>query len=156
MLDSFSSLLNNAIINSYSLLSQLEQVTMKKSRRFNLSINEIHLIEAVNKKPLDGITISDLAAQLFIAPSSVTVAVNKLEKKGYVFKTKNDVDGRQVYVKLTDEGRHIDRIHKRFHKNLTSNISKSLSEDEKRILLNSLNSINEYLKLRVELFNNQV
>lgn len=156
MLDNFNSLLNNVITNSYSLLSQLEQVTMKKSKRFNLSINEIHLIEAVNKKPIDGITITDLASQLFIAPSSVTVAVNKLEKKGYVVKSKNEVDGRQVYVKLTDEGRHIDRIHKRFHKNLTNNITKSLNEDEKRILLNSLNSINEYLKLRVNLFNNQI
>ncbi len=155
MLDNFSTLLNNAIKNSFSLLSKLEQVTMKKSKRFNLSINEIHLIEIVNKKPSTGITISELASQLFITSSSVTVAVNKLEKKGYLSKFKNDIDGRQVYVTLTDRGRHIDRIHKRFHKNLTNNITKNLNDNEKEILLKSLNNINEYLKLKVSLFDNK-
>lgn len=151
MLDSFYKELNNAIVNSYALLSRLEQATMKKSKRFNLSINEIHLLEVVNKRPTNGMTIGEIALCLSVTPASVTVAVNKLEKKGYVIKTKNELDGRQVYVKLTDKGLHVDRIHKRFHKNLTNNIAKDLTEEEKKVLLISLENINEYLLLRVRL-----
>lgn len=67
---------------SYSLFSRVEQNMLTRSKRFNLSITELHLIEVINRDPIRGRVMGDIANELMITPSSVTIAVNKLVKKG--------------------------------------------------------------------------
>jgi DNA-binding MarR family transcriptional regulator len=62
------------------------------------------LIEAVGKNGNAPKTISDIATELGITSSTVTVAINKLMKKGYVEKSKDASDGRSVNVFLSPLG----------------------------------------------------
>ena len=80
--EDFCDRLNFVLEQSYSLFSRVEQNTLMRSKRFNLSISELHLIEVINKNPIRGRLIGDIAGELMITPSSVTIAVNKLVKKG--------------------------------------------------------------------------
>lgn len=150
MEDSFPNRLSDAMGKSYVLFSRVEQSMLTKSKRFNLSICELNFIEAINKNPLVGKTIGEIAAELMITPASVTAMANKLEKKGYVTRKKSISDGRQVYVQLTDEGRHADRIHKRFHRNMANTISRNMSESEKNLLVNCIDRINIFLNTRLK------
>lgn len=86
--EDFCDRLNFVLEQSYSLFSRVEQNTLMRSKRFNLSISELHLIEVINKNPIRGRLIGDIAGELMITPSSVTIAVNKLVKKGYAVKKK--------------------------------------------------------------------
>lgn len=150
MNDSFCRHLSEGITQSYTLFNKVEQSMLTKSKKFNLSISELHLIEVINKNPIRGKMISDIASELMITPSSVTIAVNKLEKKGYVVRKKSLEDGRQVYVNLTDKGRHADRIHKRFHKNLARSISEGMTVQEKNILIDCIDRMNMFLLKRIK------
>ncbi len=135
---------------SYSLFSRVEQNMLTRSKRFNLSITELHLIEVINRDPIRGRVMGDIANELMITPSSVTIAVNKLVKKGYAVKKKGLEDGRLVYVQLTDSGRHADRIHKRFHKSLAKSITSGMTQQEKGILLNCMDRMNTFLSARLK------
>ena len=150
MEDSFSDRLSDAMGKSYILFSRVEQSMLTKSKRFNLSICELNFIEAVNRNPLVGKTVGEIASELLITPASVTAMVNKLEKKGYVTRKKSIEDGRQEFIQLTSSGRHADRIHKRFHRNMANKISKSMSENEKKLLVSCIDRINIFLNARLK------
>ena len=93
--------------------------------------------------------IGDIAGELMITPSSVTIAVNRLERKGYVFRKKSETDGRQVFVNLTEKGRHADRIYKRFRKNMARDILKGMSDCEKLMLIECVDRMNDFLLSRI-------
>ena len=50
-------------------------------------------------------TIGELATLERVQPPSMTRTVNCLDEGGYVLRSKNDADGRQVVLTLSDKGR---------------------------------------------------
>ena len=148
--EDFYNKFSHVLRNSYTLFSKVEQNMIAKSKRLNLSISEIHMIEVINRNPIEGKLIGEIASDLMITPSSVTIAVNKLVKKGYAVKMRGLRDGRQTYVKLTQEGKRVDRIHKRFHKSLAKSITNSMTYKEKSLLIDCIDRMNMFLYKRVE------
>ncbi len=145
MEDFFCKKFNDALSNSYILINRIEQNMFNSSKRFNLSVSELSMLEVINKSPVTGKVVGDIANELMITPSSVTIAVNRLEKKGYVARHKSKTDGRQVYVNLTEKGRHADRIHKRFRKNMARDILCDMNENEKCTLVKCMERMNNFL-----------
>lgn len=148
-LDSFSSQLNEVLVDTFNNILKFEETLLKKSENIDLTINEMHLIEHVGKSNNDGKTISSLAQSLNITLPSVTVAINKLVKKGYVIKEKSSVDGRLVYVKLTDKGLRIDRIHQYFHVKMVKDISKEMTDEEKEVLIHGMEKLNGFFRKKL-------
>ena len=103
----FEEQLNEVIVDTYRSILRVEENILKRSDQTDLSISEIHMLEAVGKGKDRRRTISELAEVLNITLPSVTVAINKLMKKGYVEKVRGEEDGRIVYVSLTRQGRRI-------------------------------------------------
>lgn len=145
MEDFFCKKFNDTLSTSYVLINRIEQNMFNSSKRFNLSVSELSMLEVINKNPITGKMIGDIANELMIKPSSVTIAVNRLEKKGYVARHKSETDGRQVYVNLTEKGRHADRIHKRFRKNMARDILCDMSDSEKCTLIKCMERMNDFL-----------
>ena len=111
----FEEQLNEVIVDTYRSILRVEENILKRSDQTDLSISEIHMLEAVGKGKDRRRTISELAEVLNITLPSVTVAINKLMKKGYVEKVRGEEDGRIVYVSLTRQGRRIDSAHRYIH-----------------------------------------
>ncbi len=149
-MDLFEQELNNLLLNTYKQVGKIEEEAMHRMGQIDLSVSELHLLEAVGKCKEDGRTISDIAADLDITLPSVTIAINKLVKKNYVEKSKSIKDGRIVYVKLTKLGRKVDAGHQYFHKTMIRNIKKELSEEEKKVLLASVQKLNSYLGSEID------
>ena len=149
MEDFYCKKFNDALSDSYILINRIEQNMFNSSRRFNLSVSELNMLEVINKSPVTGKMVGDIAAELMITPSSVTIAVNRLEKKGYVARHKIKTDGRQVYVNLTEKGRHADRIHKRFRKNMAQDILRDMNENEKCTLVGCVERMNSFLLSKI-------
>jgi DNA-binding MarR family transcriptional regulator len=143
-MDGFTVELNGILVSAYHNILRLEENAVKKNSKVPLSISEMHLIECVGKMQGIGRTISELANDLVITRPSATVAVNKLEKKGYVQKASCENDGRVVRVYLTHEGEKIDSYHRFYHKNLIKEISHNLTDEEKNCLLKAIRKLNEY------------
>lgn len=144
MMDEFDAQLNNVLVNTFKSILKIEEVSLKNKGLKDLSISEMHLIETIGKNRENGKTVSELAQELNITPPSVTNAINKLEKKGYVQKNKSVDDGRVVHIVLTRLGKKIDSVHRYFHEQMIRTISKELTKSEKEIFLKGLKGINDF------------
>ena len=145
-MDLFADALNDILVKAYRSILRLEEESLKTISDTTLSINEMHLIECVGKGNEDGVTISSIAAELCITRPSATIAVNKLEQKGYVEKLNCKNDGRVVNVFLTDKGREIDAIHRQYHLDMVNEVSKEVSEEEIKCLIGAIQKLNNYFK----------
>ncbi|MCI1965910.1 MAG: MarR family transcriptional regulator [Oscillospiraceae bacterium] len=145
MLDSFEKELNDILVDTFRSILKVEEDTLK-STKIDLSISELHLLEAAGKDREHGRTISELAQELNITLPSVTVAINKLLKKGYVKKEKSGEDARMVYVVLTRQGSKVDHAHRYFHRQMVRQVSSEFSEDEKKILAKGISKLDAFFK----------
>ena len=149
-MDLFSRTLNGLLSDTFRSILKIEEQAVKESEQSNLSINELHLLESVAKNPDRGMTISDIAMDQNITMPSVTVAINKLAKKGYVEKVRCEDDGRRVFVKLTTLGRKVNSGHQYFHENMVRNVAASMTEEEKAVLVQGIIKLNEFFAKRLE------
>lgn len=149
-MDRFAEELNELIVETFRSINKMEEQTIRRFTKINLSISELHLIEAAARGGEQGRSISDLATDQDITLPSVTVAINKLAKKGYVDKVRSESDGRVVYVKLTRQGRKVNSGHRYFHKNLARSVATELTGVEKEALMKGLAKMNDYFVARNE------
>ncbi|MBE6113361.1 MAG: MarR family transcriptional regulator [Peptococcaceae bacterium] len=148
-MDAFSQELNDLLTDAFWSILRIEEQAANNVAGGDLSISEMHMLEAVSKDE-NGRTISELAADQNITLSSVTIAVNKLVKKGYVEKVRHEQDGRQVFVKLTKMGRKVNAGHLYFHENMVRNVSEGMSEEEKEVLLKGMKNLNRFFQRKLE------
>lgn len=142
----FEEQLNEVIVDTYRSILRVEENILKRSDQTDLSISEIHMLEAVGKGKDRRRTISELAEVLNITQPSVTVAINKLMKKGYVEKVRGEEDGRIVYVSLTRQGRRIDSAHRYFHESMVRSIIRDMTESEMQALYKGVMKLDAFLK----------
>lgn len=150
-MDSFSEQLSGILLNMYKNVINLEENAKKNvNSRINLTINEIHFLEAVGAGCKKGCTVSRLAAMLGVSKPSVTVMVNKLGKKGYLEKLSSQEDGRSVKVVLTHEGSLVNSYYKYFRRRMVRKINDGLTDQEKEFLVKAFEKINIYFKESLE------
>lgn len=142
----FPHMLNSMLVEVYHNILRVEEEFLKNNNRINLSIREMHLIECVGMNKEEGKTVSEIAEYLKVARPSVTVAVNKLEKKGYLEKQGCQTDGRIVRVRLSREGRKVDAYHKQYHMNMVREIEKEFCIEEQDILIRTIVKLNDFFK----------
>ena len=91
--------------NQYDLMEQVEKLARTARRRRGLeggvSRGGLRLLRIVCKNP--GVRTSELAQRLDIRPSSLTDALNRLEKDGYITREKDESDKRVLRVCATEK-----------------------------------------------------
>lgn len=148
-MEDFAAHLDALLQGAFQSVLSIEERMLSRMGQFKLSINEVHMLDAIDKARPEGITIGDLARALSLTPPSVTVAVNKLAHKELVQKAKGAQDGRTVRITLTEIGEKVNRIHHRFHMNMVRGIAEDMTEAEREILLRAMIRLNEYFEKRL-------
>ncbi|MDR5586805.1 MULTISPECIES: MarR family transcriptional regulator [Clostridium] len=142
-------IVNQILVELFNDILQIEEQTIKEGVISDLSITEIHTIEAIGmyKKR----TMSEVAQDLKITVGTLTTAINKLIKKGYVERSRIEEDRRVVLIALTKKGKLAYRLHEKFHNDMVSNSIESLTQQEEAMLISALNKINEFLREKYKL-----
>ncbi|WP_422743969.1 MarR family winged helix-turn-helix transcriptional regulator [Mycobacterium sp. WMMD1722] len=70
-----------------------------------LSLNDVRLLDVLDKSPTDSARMGDLAEELMSLPSRVTRQIRRLETQGLVRRGASPEDGRGVLASITEEGR---------------------------------------------------
>jgi Transcriptional regulators len=148
-MDEFELNLNILLVETFNTILEYEDASLKSLIRDPVSVSEAHVIEAVGSKDGEA-TVSKVAAMLNIAVPTATVAIKKLENRGFMTKTQCSHDGRRAFVGLTQKGRRVDRAHRLFHNRMVKNISGEFSEQEKGILLTAINKLNDFFVAKKE------
>ncbi|HSK69384.1 MAG TPA: MarR family transcriptional regulator [Candidatus Limnocylindria bacterium] len=146
--DAFATALNDLLVSTFHSILKLEEESLRRMGPYRLSISEMHLLEAVARGGDCGRSVSDIARELGITLPSVTAAVNKLEGKGFVTRTRSDADKRSVIVMLAPDGRRAEASHRFFHRHMVSRVSDSLSTAERDALLKGLNNLRAFFDQR--------
>jgi DNA-binding MarR family transcriptional regulator len=135
--------LNELLTDFYLNILRLEEKALKHNQRVALSLHDVLLIHSVGGSGEDGLPVSALAEKLNISRPSATVAVSKLEKKGFVRKSDHPTDGRIVCVHLTKEGKRIDAYLMYFQRYLVSEMNQEFTPEESDCLVRAIGKMNE-------------
>lgn len=136
--------LNGLLVEAYNGINKVEENALRRTGDDVLSISEFHILECVGKNGC--CTVGDIARLLSVTLPTVTVAVNKLEKKGCVIKSKSESDGRIVNITLTKFGKCMNSAHRYFHESMVRELCREMKDEEIDALINCLEKLNEFLK----------
>ena len=136
--------INRMLVEVYDDVNHIEEYSIKKGVFSDLSITEIHTIEAVGL--YHARTMSEISAELGITMGTLTIAVDKLIRKGYLERSRSNTDRRIVYVTLTQRGKLAYRIHEKFHLDMVKAIMLDFTPQEEEVLLTALSKLNKHLK----------
>lgn len=147
---SISSVLNELLVRTFNDILTVEEYEIRKGPFKNLSISEIHTIDAIGMYRAR--TMSQVATELSITVGALTASINNLVKKGYVSRERDEADRRIVNIRLTREGKIAFRIHEKFHLDMVRQTMKGLAEKE-NILLESLRKLDNFFNSKYSLNN---
>ena len=137
MEDEYAKELTELLVDSFNLVSLIEKNRLKGVKNVDLSINELHLIDAIGDGET-GLSVREIAKALEITMPSVTVATQKLEEKGLVKKVQSSDDKRVVRVMLTPLGKKFVMAHRYFHVRMIRSILSQLKEEDKPTFMNAI------------------
>lgn len=143
-MDANLELINSYLVAVFNDILTIEESELQKSQFQDISIKEMHTIEAIGLH--DERTSSEVAKRLSVTVGTLTVAINNLEKKGYVERIRTPEDRRVVRLKLTNRGRLFYRVHQHFHKKMVEAALNDMSIDEKKAVVKGLRNLHEFLK----------
>jgi len=139
---------NELLVKVFNEILQIEEKTLKNGHFSDLSVREMHTIEAIGRK--EKRMMSEVAQDLGITVGTLTTSINRLIKKEYVERSRIEEDRRVVLVELTKKGKVAHRLHQRFHNEMVTSMMDSFSESEKEILIGALGKLNNYFKDKCE------
>ena len=120
-----------------------EEKALSKGYFADLSIAELHTLDAIG--PYEARAMSETAIRLGITTGTLTVAVDRLVRKGYVERNRDTKDRRVVRIHLTRRGKLAFRMHGKFHTLLVRRIMEPLDTERQEILAEMIRNIDQFV-----------
>jgi DNA-binding MarR family transcriptional regulator len=136
--------LNELLVETFSVILQLEEKTIQQKDFKDLSIREIHALSAIAEG--NGRSMSRMAASLGVAMSTVTATVDRICRKGYAKRIQQEPDRRKVQLVLTNRGDRVVRLHRLFHRQMVRAAIQDLDSFEQGVLIGSMSRLNHFFK----------
>ncbi len=135
-------IVNGILVDLFNKVLFSEEKTLKSKLGNELSLKDIHIIEAIDRCSGDA-TTGNVGKCLNITLGTLTTAIDKLVEKGYVLRKKDNQDRRKIYLKLTEKGNHVNHVHSLFHKKMAESVINELTINEQNVLVTALNKIRD-------------
>ena len=145
-MDEFQRTLNVLLTETYRSILKVEEGMLREHSQLDVTITELHMIEAIAGADEQGLTITDIAQDQSLSLPTVTVAINKLVKKGLVEKVKSAKDGRMVHVRCTRLGQRANTAHRYFPRNMILAVTEDLNQAEKEALMHGTEKIHDFFR----------
>ncbi|PSL51004.1 MarR family 2-MHQ and catechol resistance regulon transcriptional repressor [Salsuginibacillus halophilus] len=119
------------IVLSRAHQSVLDEVK-QDIKHHNMNLTEFAVMELLHHKGPQ--QIQHIGAKILISSGSITYVVDKLEKKGWLYRKPCDSDRRVIYTHITDEGaRVIDEMFPEHEKRIEEIFSALSSEEQEHL-----------------------
>ena len=137
-------LVNDYLTSIFNNVLVIEESSLRSSRFNDVSIKEMHTIDVIGTTP--NATPSDISRELMVTLGTVTTSLNNLERKGYIERRRSEVDRRVVHLNLTNNGRLLYRLHKRFHNRMVMQVVDGMSPEERQVMQKGLQNLYSFLE----------
>ncbi len=134
---------NTLLLDIYDKILVTEEKALSKGTFSDLSVAEMHTLEGIGL--YEARTMSETAATLGITTGTLTVAIDRLVRKGYVARRRDSEDRRVVRISLTKKGKLAYRMHNKFHTLLVDRLIHPLDEKQRQVLLDTLMAISDFV-----------
>lgn len=128
--------ISHQLVEFYDKFASWEHSVVKGS---GLSPTQVHTIEVIGYS--QELRMKELAERLGVTTGTLTIGIDKLEKKGLVERRPHQQDRRSWLVGLTEKGREVFEEHHRFHLDYTQEITTGLSSSEVKALSSLLGRV---------------
>lgn len=135
--------INDLLVKLFNRILIIEHEALRGAG-IKLSMNEVHVLETI--RDLDVPTMSQIAESLHITVGSATIAINTLQKKGFVRRRRDRHDRRRVIVGLTDDAVHVLKVHDDFHDEMISAVIRDFEIEDNDVLIDALRNLSEYFE----------
>lgn len=135
--------LNEYLVMIFNEILLIEEHALKASEFNDLTIKEMHTIEAIGITGMP--SSSEVARKLSVTIGTLSVSVQNLVKKGYVERIRLPEDRRVVRLKLTKRGKLLYRLHRKFHLNMVEETLQGLENNEAEVLIKGLRNLHTFL-----------
>lgn len=136
--------INQALVEVYNGIVWIEENELKKSTFSDLTIKEMHAIDAITM--YDHKTISQVADELHLTPGTMTAMADRLIYKGYVERIRDQHDRRVIRLKLTNKGRVLYRAHRAFHNMMVESFLKGMDDEELKVVKKALYNLKDFVE----------
>ena len=141
--------LKSQFLNIFLLVQKSEDMAIKELKTgSDLSVSEMHTLVAIGRKQPK--PMSEVAAELLISVSTLSIAISKLENRGYVRRIKSEADRRVVRITLSAKGRRALEEHEQFYFDLIAAYMRDMTETEKKEAVHTLSHIQNLLTSQLE------
>lgn len=113
--------------------------------------SEVHCIEYIEKNEDSNVT--QLAASLYMTTSAISKLTKKLVKKGFIESYKKEDNKKEVYFRLTEEGKRINKIHEKLHKEFQERdkiIFEQITDEQFNIMLSFIEKYSNHLDIEIQ------
>ena len=142
-----SEILSDYVLHSALHMLTLEEQSLKHVCTEDLSLRELHVLEAASSLSSGGMnTMAEIAKYLRVTPASLTAAVNVLVKKGYLYREYNTADRRVIRINLTERGLEANSKYLDFIKCFLQYIGRDLDEETADKMIDSLMKAVDYFE----------
>lgn len=144
----FEDTLNDILVDTFDNILKYEQKSLLRISDTPITVTEAHLLQAVAKNGGEA-NVSELSNMLKVTLPTTTVAIKKLESKGFLEKRTAQDDKRKTIITLTLAGQKVQRAHSIFHRRMIRNISSGFTPEEKQVLISSMGKLSDFFKDKV-------
>jgi MarR family transcriptional regulator, organic hydroperoxide resistance regulator len=103
------------------------------------TLRQLYYIELIDKN--EGISVSEISKALDLKKSTISIAINQLIDLNIVTKIQSNTDKRIYFLKLTEKGKNIMKMHKKVHQNTIKKIINILEPEEIENFINIVDKI---------------
>lgn len=136
--------LNEILVGLFKDIMTIEEKAIITEEFKDITNNDMHIIEAIGiDEPKN---MSMVSKKMSVTMGTLTIAVNGLVNKGYVLRTRSDVDKRVVFISLTEKGIKAYEHHAKFHKEMIEQVVKTFDEKEIPLVVESLGNLLKFFK----------
>ena len=141
--------LNDLLVETFNSILRIEERSLRSNPLTEgLSISEIHTLCSVGLHERNPMKV--IAERLNVTMATLNAALNRLEKRGFVLRGKNEQDRRQVLVGLTVKGRKVVRVHDAFHRKMVDNALADLTDDEADAMARAVANLKRFFDVENE------
>lgn len=132
----------------YHLTMSIEKNKLSQSEFNDISVNDLHIIHMLYLD--DTLTGTQLAKLMSVSKPALSSSIDKLEKKGYLYRSLSNQDRRVYNIRLTKKGIRLSELHNADHINYINFLLKDCTENDihklDSLLNDAVNSLNQELK----------
>ncbi len=137
-------MINTLLVKLFNQIIDIEEMYLLDRGVNDISLSELHLLEKICS--FTNPTMSEIAKRATLTNGTVTTAVKRLEKKGYLMRKQDENDRRIMRVYVTNKGLQVERIHHDFHDEMVARVCEDTDALNNDMLINALRNLSYFFE----------